>query len=204
MATKYIVDNVTGQTITGDLTINGNVVITGATNTRPYKVYTALVTQTGGTDANQTSGDEFIMKGRTYYINDNPDNIDISSIGAPNNNVGTSFVATRDANGEFNFNLKLDFNAGAPTVIVLENTIGNIWFTYVDVGQYYANSNSLFTDTKTCTFFGPPYTDEFIESIITQDYTTSDLTRISFWTFHDGTTMDNYLMNNPIEIRVYN
>lgn len=47
MSTKYIVDNVSEQTITGDLTINGNVVITGTTNTRPYKVYTALLTQEG-------------------------------------------------------------------------------------------------------------------------------------------------------------
>jgi hypothetical protein len=49
MATKYIVNNVSGQTIDGNLTINGDVVITGDTNIRPYKVYTALLTQTGDT-----------------------------------------------------------------------------------------------------------------------------------------------------------
>jgi hypothetical protein len=49
MATKYIVNNVSGQTIDGNLTINGDVVITGDTNIRPYKVYTALLTQTGET-----------------------------------------------------------------------------------------------------------------------------------------------------------
>lgn len=45
--TKYIVNNQSEQTIGGNLTIDGDVVITGTTNTRPYKVYTALLTQSG-------------------------------------------------------------------------------------------------------------------------------------------------------------
>jgi hypothetical protein len=32
MATKYIVNDLTGQTITGDLTINGNLNVTGTTS----------------------------------------------------------------------------------------------------------------------------------------------------------------------------
>ena len=48
--TKYIVNNLSGQTLNGDLTINGDFIITGTTNIRPYKVYTALLTQSG-TDA---------------------------------------------------------------------------------------------------------------------------------------------------------
>jgi len=47
MSTKYIVNNVLEQTINGDLTVNGNVVITGTTNTTPYKTYVAVLTQTG-------------------------------------------------------------------------------------------------------------------------------------------------------------
>ena len=47
MATKYIVDNLSGQTINGDITINGNLSVTGTTNIKPYKVYTALFTQSG-------------------------------------------------------------------------------------------------------------------------------------------------------------
>ena len=38
MATKYIVNNVTGQTITGELTINGNLTITDDTNNEPFKI----------------------------------------------------------------------------------------------------------------------------------------------------------------------
>ena len=36
MATKYIVNNVSGQTINGDITINGNLVVTG---TLSFEVY---------------------------------------------------------------------------------------------------------------------------------------------------------------------
>jgi len=47
MATKYIVNNVSGQTITGDLTINGNVIISGTTNIGSVGTYKALMFQTG-------------------------------------------------------------------------------------------------------------------------------------------------------------
>jgi len=46
METKYIVNNVTGQTINGSLTINGDVTITGTTNVIPYKSYICKMTQT--------------------------------------------------------------------------------------------------------------------------------------------------------------
>jgi hypothetical protein len=42
MATKYIVDNLTGQTITGDITINGNLTFTGTSNNSG--TYRALLT----------------------------------------------------------------------------------------------------------------------------------------------------------------
>jgi hypothetical protein len=57
MATKYIVDNVSGQTINGDLVVTSAITastfygdgsnLSGITNTSPYKVYTALISQTG-------------------------------------------------------------------------------------------------------------------------------------------------------------
>jgi hypothetical protein len=45
MATKYIVDNLTGQTINGDITINGNLIVTGTTS--GLATYKALLTQLG-------------------------------------------------------------------------------------------------------------------------------------------------------------
>lgn len=60
MATKYIVDNLSGQTITGDLVIDGSLsattistttlYVSGNSISRPYKVYSALLTQTGTSD----------------------------------------------------------------------------------------------------------------------------------------------------------
>lgn len=53
MPTKYIVDNLTGQTISGSLsatTISADTIyVSGNSITQPYKVYTALLTQTGTT-----------------------------------------------------------------------------------------------------------------------------------------------------------
>ena len=73
MATKYIVNNVTGQTITGDITIHGNLTVTGTSNiTTPYRTFTANVYK-GIRDMvyNTTlTYDNFysLKKGETYYI----------------------------------------------------------------------------------------------------------------------------------------
>ena len=58
MATKYIVDNLTGQTITGNVTINGNLSVTGVT-TGSLSTYKALLTDLGsqtGTSLNNFGG----------------------------------------------------------------------------------------------------------------------------------------------------
>lgn len=53
MSTQYIINNsdnlLIDQTINGDITVNGNLIVTGTTNVLPYKVYCALLTQTGTT-----------------------------------------------------------------------------------------------------------------------------------------------------------
>ena len=154
MTTKYIVNNVTGQTITGNLTINGNLTITGTTNTRPYKVYTALLTQNGGDDIGYLQNGELTV-GVTYKINFNSDGMDFTNVGAPNNEVDTYFVATGTTPNDWGKSVDteniLEYNLGAPVVTVLENTIGNIWFQYSGEGEYRINSNSLFTANKTYT-----------------------------------------------------
>jgi hypothetical protein len=152
MATKYIVNNVSGQTIDGNLTINGDVIITGTTNTRPYKVYTALLTQIGGDNPLVINTGNLTI-GVTYLINDTSIGMDFTNVGAPNNNVGTYFVATgttpNNWGGDEGSAPILNYNTGAPTVIVLENTIGNVWFDYSNTGQYSVNSDSLFMSGKT-------------------------------------------------------
>lgn len=165
-----------------------------------YKVYTALVTQSGGDEPLNLNGDGggdlvSASKGTTVLILANPNNTDYSSIGAPNSNVDTYFVLTQDITyNDLDVDTVFEINLGAPTVTVLENTIGNVWFTYVGEGTYYANSNELFTVNKTFTrnivlTSGPDFLF-FYPGISSVELTT--------------TAGDGGLFNTPIEIRVYN
>jgi hypothetical protein len=203
MSTKYIVNNVSGQTINGDLTINGNMVITGTTNTRPYKVYTALLTQSGGdNDAEVTSGDLTI--GVTYRINVDGTDADFTNVGAPNNNLDTSFVATGTTPNSWGTNGSLRFNSGTPVVTVLENTIGNIWFNKGGPGKYSVFSSGLFNEEKLSVFFGALNTiknTSFVKILSDTDYPDSFTIRTSDVA---DNAIDDSLYNTPIEIRVYN
>ena len=166
----------------------------------PYKVFTGLITQTGV--------DNFIdwfagalTKGVTYKIYGNGG--DYANVGAPNNNDGTYFIATSNEvptsyNGTY-----VQYNEGAPTVTILENTIGNVWFTYGGVGYYLAECDALFTENKTWIntvillgVNGPAYRGvmSFNTQNIVSINTESDI----------DTASDGLLYNTPIEIRVYN
>lgn len=116
-----------------------------------YKVYTALLTQTGGNENVYVSYNESLIIGVTYLIDNNDGGTaDFTNVGAPNNNSGTYFVATGTTPTSWGDNLSAEifYNAGAPVATVLENTIGNIWFTYGGTGQYYLNFNETFDVTK--------------------------------------------------------
>jgi hypothetical protein len=160
METKYIVNNVSSQTITGDLTINGNVVITGTTNTRPYKVYTALLTQEG---------------------------------------------------------------SQAPVATVLENTIGNLEWSYRSDGYYELyNIDGPFTFDKTFinnNILGGESQNVVFNRIINQNGSEFDvqkgytfeyrgLTSIRLKTYSDAGVLANDILGTQaplcVEIRVYN
>jgi hypothetical protein len=204
MSTKYIVDNVSGQTINGDLTINGNVVITGTTNTRPYKVFTALLTQSGtSSTVNATSG--LLIVGVSYLIDVYNAGDDFSNVGGPAAGLqgewdGYSFLATGTTPNNWNNLSGLDYNEGAPVATVLENTIGNIWFTYDSIGKYILNSTNAFTNEKTWQLVeGSGPSGNVISSIL---YVDSNI--IWIYSIDDNVQSDNILYNTPIEIRVYN
>jgi hypothetical protein len=198
METKYIVNNLAEQTIDGDVIINGNFTITGTTNTRPYKVYTALLTQSGSGDSTTISTGDLTI-GVSYTVNDVGG--DWKNVGAPNNEIGTSFVATGLTPNSWGEG-RLSYNTGAPVVTVLENTIGNIWFEYQNTGSYGVLSNSLFTIDKSTIVVGPPTWDggtgyfsygfdgDSLGFIVSRDFSNSYLN-------------DN-LKNTFLEIRVYN
>jgi len=107
--------------------------------TPKYKVFSALLTQSGGDDTQyQQSG--LLTIGVTYYIDDNASNPDFTNVGAPNNNVGTYFVATGTTPNSWG-EAGLAYNPGAPVVTILENTLGfNPYFRYDSVGIYYSEN----------------------------------------------------------------
>jgi hypothetical protein len=170
-----------------DLLVSGN----GAS---AYKVYTALLTQSGGSD--NIDGSNFNLTiGKTYNIDNSSGGADFTIVGAPDNNVGTKFVATGTSPNWGNDSAQLSWNEGAPVVTVLENTIGNIWFTYDSVGFYYMYSNDLFTVGKTwCQNITLNAAPDFCI------FNTGALSNIEIV----SSAGDNTLLNTPIEIRVYN
>ena len=123
MATKYIVNNVSGQTINGESILP------------VYKVYTALLTQSG---------------------------ID------------------------------------APTAIVLENTIGDIDWTYGSVGEYVGTLANAFTEDKTFLF-------AYILPTSVIKIERNNVNQINVGTTDNLGVKTNGLLNSTsIEIRVYN
>ena len=132
--------------------------------TPTYKVFTALLTQSGGDSPNTAYGDGTFYKGVTYTIVSNPLNEDATFYGAPNNNDGTSFICNQTISPGQSGSFEFSFNDGAPVATVLENTIGNIWF---NVGLYNAfdgiygiMSDNLFTENKTTSEIEAFYNNE--------------------------------------------
>jgi hypothetical protein len=87
MATKYIVNNLIGQTISDDLTINGNITITGSSNSNSINgiaTYKALLTQTGSITTTGLSNFNFygqgLIVGETYTVNTYQSGDDFSNV----------------------------------------------------------------------------------------------------------------------------
>jgi hypothetical protein len=116
------------------------------TTPKSYRVYTALLTQTGTSNPGSLSSRE-VTQGVTYLIDGADGTSDFSNVGGPpiGTGDGTYFVATNSNIPNDYGTANLLYNTGAPVATVLENTIGNIWWTYGSDGRYYINSDALFT-----------------------------------------------------------
>jgi len=168
--------------------------------TPKYKVYTALLTQSGGDDGQSLSSGA-VTKGVTYQISGIDGNF--SNVGAPNNNESTFFVAINDEIPNSYGTSELKFNTGAPVVKVLENTIGNIWFSYKGVGNYFCNSLELFTNNKSTVVIGNLNWDGG-NGVIKSGFDAESAAIIVTANIEVTEPIDNVLYNMPIEIRVYN
>ena len=177
----------------GNLTINN-------ININPYKVYTALLIQSGGDDPQSLSSGA-LTKGVTYKIDGGNDG-DFSNVGSPSNDDSTSFVAINDEVPNNYGTCVLLYNTGAPVVTVLENTIGYVWFTYNNIGSYAVISDGLFiADKTTCITSQSAYNDTGV-TFIYRD--TESLIYIETQDFFTPGAANDILARTMLEIRVYN
>ncbi|WP_298842166.1 hypothetical protein [uncultured Clostridium sp.] len=97
----------------------------------------------------------------------------------------------------------------APTVSILMNTLGEIpTFSYNSVGVYTITSpGGLFPNNKTFVLFGPLEIKNTAKSgAVMFDSGSWNGTNIIFQTYRTDTSVltNSFLLNTPIEIRVYN
>ena len=179
---------------------------TSSTTAAPvYKVFTALLTQSGGNDPQSGSGFTLTI-GVTYEIGNNSGGADFTTVGAPNNDLGTKFVATGTNPNWGNDVADLSYNTGAPVVNVLENTIGNVWFEMTGGGPvgvngtYLVKSSGLFTNNKSIVFC-----NAYIKSVTEKWINSEILNNNDIYITTGNPNFANDVLNNaPIEIRVYN
>jgi len=171
-----------------------------------YKVFTATLTQAGGDSPNLVI-DLPLTVGVTYEIVDTDgDTVDFTNVGAPNNVLGTLFIATGTTPNSWGDSLsgELQYNEGAPIANVLENTIGDVWFDYRDIGHYGLNSTDLFIESKTIGIAATPfYSNPTIPGLCTLAVSGENVIRI-YTTTLKPELADDYLNETFIEIRVYN
>jgi hypothetical protein len=185
---------------TGSLKLNGNDVA------RPYKVYTALLTQSGGDEFLSLGVGDNLQIGVTYQILDDGGNgWDFTNVGAPNNNLNTYFVATGTTPNSWGTGVFLEYNTGAPVVTVLENTIGNVYWSYSTAGGYTGTiDEDLVTEGKQAVF-SPPVAISTSGNKYFVAIENSTVNGIVGIYSTDGTDyINDGLVDFPIEIRVYN
>ena len=149
MATKYIVNNVTGQTINGDITINGNLSVTGTTS--GLSTYKALLTQLGSQTGTTLGGfgglNDGLIIGETYTITDYVSDDDFSNIA----NVISGGVLTYSYSGTSVTGLTSTYTSGGATSgegsgVEFEIYINNDVYesiSIVTIGYDYASGDTI-------------------------------------------------------------
>jgi hypothetical protein len=220
MATKYIVNNLTGQTITGNLTVNGNLSVTGVTS-GSLGVYKSLLTQTGpitATSIGDFIGNAFII-GETYTITNYVSSDDFSNIADVQsgtiNQTGCVFIATGQTPNIWADGSELVSDGGIVET-VLENNLGYniLWFNdtpagpgvYVGInettGPLYNSFNrintSVTTQLITPTVPLPYVLSSGVGSLPSKD----NLVFIAVYDYFNGTPVTDSLFYTPVHIYI--
>ncbi len=176
-----------------------------------YKVYTALLTQSGGDDP-QTISSGALTAGVSYEPGSASvlGSWDFSNVGGPKYPELYPFVATASEEpNSWTGVTSLNYNTGAPVVTVLENTLGiNLTFSYLGVGVYTVNNPNGWDRTKL--WYG---TSGLGDSgglnvnpgrvVISIEGPNPDMLIICYNNDYSS-NIDQQLLETPIEIRVYN
>lgn len=92
-------------------------------------------------------------------------------------------------------------NTDAPTAIVLENTIGDIVWSYDGAGSYIATLAGAFTTDKTFVICNATNGSNNVIIQASTPFMAQDVILLYSW--NSGTLSNDVLVNTPIEIRVY-
>jgi hypothetical protein len=217
---KYIVDNLSNQSITGQLTINGGLTVVDENFTT--LTYRALLTQTGpivGTEILDLEGG-FIV-GEEYTITNYVDGDDFTNIGATISATGSVFIATGEipnvwANGS------TITSTGDIFANVLENTLGydlqweqnptappGIYAGFdSNFGPKYNNfpkDRTFITVQETGYFFEADnirYYPSTREIVVKNDSIGLDVRNINYQSWTQSDWIENRLYLTPVEIKV--
>jgi hypothetical protein len=149
MATKYIVNNLSGQTINGDITINGNLSVTGTTS--GLVTYKALLTQLGSQTGTTLGGfggfNDGLIIGETYTVTDYQSDDDFSNIA----NVISGGVLTYSYSGTSVTGLTSTYTSGGATSgegsgVEFEILVNNDVYesiSIVTIGYGYASGDTI-------------------------------------------------------------
>ncbi len=222
METKYIVNNLSGQTINGSITINGDLNITGTTTNQGLLSYRALLTQTSQiTGTNIDNFNYYLIIGEEYTITNYQSGDDFSNIAevisGNINETNCVFVATGGtpsiwANGSeltssgnlvvdvlentFDFDLTWDMNpyGGGGTYFAFNDTTGPIYNTFE------REKTSVITQLTSYPGPFPPLVQYYAQSgsLTSKD----DIVFLGVWDWDLGQPVDNLLYYTPVEIKV--
>ena len=148
MTTKYIVNNVPGQTINGDITINGNLNVTGVT-TGSLATYKALLTQLGSQTGTTLGGfggfNDGLIIGETYTVNLYESGDDFSNIADLESGgvLGISYSGVSPSDGSFSGLTGTTDGFGTGATFDVSITSGVTSTTCTLPGQGYQEGNTI-------------------------------------------------------------
>jgi hypothetical protein len=173
---------------------------------RPYKVYTALLTQDGEGNQPAYISSSDLAIGVTYKIIAS-NGADFTNVGSPNNDTDTYFVATGTTPNSWGEVGELLYDASAPVVTVLENTIGYVYLEYINTGEYVLRSSEFIENNTAATLMNNFYYANDYGNIYAdyQLYPSIYVRTVRINSEGIIYEMRNSLLSStPIEIRVYN